>query len=190
MDASLDNYIDLVRDISTECLPPQQAVPLIVKEAERLAGSGVRLNPLQRQPGRGLAHGRHLLYEDPTSDFVVMAMVWPAGADSQPHDHETWGVVAVLEGELEVTEYERGPRGEGLVVTARVTTRPGDVAWVIPPERDLHRMRNTSGRPAITLHTYGRAIETCHAYDERSGERRLVRPEYSTRPEPWLRVVV
>lgn len=187
MDASLENYIDLVRDISTECLPPQQAVPLIVKEAERLAGSGVRLDPLQRQPGRGLAHGRHLLYEDPTSDFVVVAMVWPAGADSRPHDHDTWGVVAVLEGELEVTEYDRAPSGDGLAVTARVTTRPGDVAWVIPPERDLHRMRNTSGQPAITLHTYGRSIASCHAYDERSGERTVVTPVYSTTPAAMAR---
>ena len=189
MNTHLDRYIELVRDISSECLPPQQAVKLIAQEAAELAQTGMMLPQELRDPGEGPGHARHLIYEDATSDFVVVAMVWPAGADSLPHDHETWGVVAILEGELEITEYEGSVPGAPLRTRQTMIARAGDVDWVVPPERDLHRMRNLTGSIAISLHTYGKAIERCHAFHEATGASHEVRPTYTSVPSSYANAV-
>lgn len=179
MESRLEQYIDLVRDIASESLPAQLSVPMIVAESKKLVAGPVELNHEQRQPAAS-GHGRHLLYSDPTSDFVVMAMVWPAGADSLPHNHDTWGVVAVLEGELEITEYAPPVEGQPLATTGTTTAGPGAVGFVIPPERDLHRMRNNSDRPAITIHTYGQALEQCQTFDEATSTSKTLKPQYTS----------
>ena len=182
MDPRLENYIDLVRDITAESLPDDLMVPLIVQQAKMALAEGFELAPEQKATN-GAHHGRHLLYEDPCTGWVAVAMAWPAGADSQPHDHGTWGVVGVLEGELELTEYEPITDGEKLREKTRFTAGPGDVASVIPPAKDVHRMRNASDSTTITIHVYGQPIESCRAFDAETGESRLLTPTYTSTPE-------
>ncbi len=182
MHPRLEHYIDLVRDITAESLPDDLMVPLIVEQAKEAFREGFDLLPSQKVPD-GAHHGRHLLYEDPCSGCVVIAMAWPAGADSQPHDHGTWGVVGVLEGQLELTEYDVSDDGGGLKETGKVQAGPGDVAYVVPPHKDVHRMRNTSDSTTVTVHVYGKPIESCQAFDLETGATSTITPTYTSRPE-------
>jgi len=182
MDPRLENYVDLVRDITAESLPVDLMVPLIVNQAKMAFAEGFDLPPAQKVPEGG-HHGRHLLYEDPCSGFVVIAMAWPVGGDSQPHDHGTWGVVGVLEGQIELTEYEAASGSGGLKETAKVVAGPGGVAHVLPPNKDIHRMRNVSDSTTVTVHIYGKAIESCQAFDVETGETSTITPTYTSVPE-------
>jgi len=97
-------------------------------------------------------------------------MVWPAGVGGPPHDHGTWGVVSVVEGTVEVSQYEL-VGGASLRELATVEAGPGAVAHVLPPHEDWHRVRNVSSQhPALTLHTYGKDIVKNRVFDEATGK--------------------
>ena len=183
MDPKLEHYIDLVRDISAESLPADHTALAIAEEARRfLASGGCGLPPEMREPDVD-GHGRHLIYGDPCAGFVVTAMVWPAGFEGEIHDHGTWGVVGVLEGELEVVDYHT-PTGPGpLSERGRGRACAGDVATVVPPGRDLHRMSNPTAGTAISIHVYGTEIKACHAYDPVTGATRALEPRWTTQAQ-------
>ena len=114
-------------------------------------------------------------------------MIWPAHADSRPHDHGTWGVVAVLEGDLKVTEYEREDDGSvpgkgRLRQVAELTAGPGTVACALPPHDEHHRLANPTSATTITVHTYGRAIEACNVFDLDTGTYEVLHPTYTSEP--------
>jgi 3-mercaptopropionate dioxygenase len=104
---------------------------------------------------------RHLLYEDPSGLFSVGSYVWRGGQFTPIHDHRCWGVVAVLEGSLENQEFDVMPLG--MMMTSRQRIEPGDVVWMSPKVRDIHRMGNPGqAEIAISIHVYGaRLTEVC-----------------------------
>ncbi|MEM9803148.1 MAG: cysteine dioxygenase family protein, partial [Planctomycetota bacterium] len=160
-------------------LPDDLMLPLLVEQAQEAVARGLRL-PDEVCFARDAKQGRHLLYEDESTGFVVVGMVWPSGADSEPHDHGTWGVAAVLEGELEITEYRRASLDDGLAVMDRFVARRGDVAVVLPPDRELHRIRSVSDGVSISLHVYGESIEACQIIDAQTGVSEPIAPTYLT----------
>lgn len=186
MDARLKSYVERVRAITSSGLAPRSTVQAVQAEAERLFAQGFELEPEQcLAPEQG--YGRHLLHEDPETGFVVIAMVWPPHADSRPHDHRTWGVVGVLQGDLHVTGYEREDDGSvpgraRLRPTGELTAPPGAVAHVLPPHDEFHRLANPSDGTTITVHTYGRPIEACTVFDLETGTCEEVHPSYTSTP--------
>lgn len=155
--------------------------------ASTLVAEPLNLTAEQRQlPAEG--YGRNLLYRDVDMGFVVIAMVWPPGIQGLPHDHGTWGVVVVAEGEVELTDYgatSLDPKGERLRLreTSRVIGQRGSTAYVLPPDHDVHRVRNASQtEPAVSIHTYGRDITRCRVVDPTSGRVTWIEPQYHTLP--------
>jgi len=145
--------------------------------AAALVAEPLELRPDQRVlPAAG--YGRNLLYEDPDYGFVVLAMVWPGGISGSPHDHGTWGVVAVAEGQVEVEDYAVVDAGERWELASRGTIVGGigATATVLPPDHDVHRVGNAApDRVAVSIHTYGRSLGPCRVIDP-SGEVRWVEP--------------
>lgn len=180
MDPRLDNFIDMLRDLSAEQFSDDHMVRAVVEETRTFLEGGCDIDPAQREAD-GESHGRHLIYEDPCADFVVTAMAWPAGYRGAIHDHPTWGVVGVLEGQLEVTEYEAAEGGP-LRETARFVAGPGAVGTVLPPGKDLHRMCNVGDGPALSIHVYGRAIARCRSYDQATGASEAIETRWTSVP--------
>lgn len=96
----------------------------------------------------------HILYSEPGGTFSIVALVWRPGQVTPIHDHVTWCVFGVVQGEereeLFVLDEERGC----LVAAGARTNREGDVSGFAPPG-DIHRVRNVGHRTAISLHVYG-----------------------------------
>lgn len=145
-----------------------------------------------QQKGNFTSYGRNLLVRDTEHGFVVLAMVWPPGTGSPAHDHgvSTWGVVSVVDGELEVTNYERRDDGSEhlhaeLVPVLTVTgnfhgfapkkkfsdvrnvfpAHKGSVGHVIQPWNDIHAIFNRSTTQSISIHTYAREPVEFHRYN-------------------------
>lgn len=178
MDAALSRYISSVRDICGQHLSLPTRVDRIREAAGRLVSDGIRLSEQERYfPPTG--YGRNLLWRDPDHGFVVIAMVWPANTIGSPHDHMTWGVVAVAEGELDIVNYRRDDDGSvsGKAVLherERFTGKTGGIGYVLPPHEDIHEISNRGTRQAISIHTYGRDIRRCHAFDLKTGDVKFV----------------
>lgn len=175
LDPRLARYIDQVRAIAAQPLSEAAKLRRVRDAAAQLVSRPVELSPEDRRvPARG--YGRNLLHKDPETGFVVIAMVWPAGQGGPPHDHGCWGVVAVAEGQVDVTNYEREDDGRDParavlrpVGTLRAT--PGAVAWVLPPHEDFHSVVNPSQeRAAVTIHTYGREPHDFNRVDLATGQ--------------------
>lgn len=101
----------------------------------------------------------NLLHAEPDGSFSIMAMVWLPGQVTPIHDHVTWcvtGVVAGVEYE-ELYAVETAGAEEYLVKIGDNANRPGEVASFAPPG-DIHRVRNSGDRTAISVHIYGTDI--------------------------------
>lgn len=182
----LRRYVARVRSIVERPLSMAAQVRLIEEAAARLLEDGFELDPDDRlTPAEG--YGRNLLYRDGDHGFVVVAMVWPPGTGGLPHDHGIWGVVAVTEGELEITDFEREDDGSDverakLVPRANVRAIPGTVTHVLPPHDDHHALRNPSeDTTAVSVHTYGRDLRECRVFDLDTQRSEVVELEYTNR---------
>ncbi len=125
-----------------------------------------------RVPLSHKAYSKYLLYKAEDDSFIVVAMVWRPGATTPIHDHQTWGVIGVLQGREEETRYDKIDDGSVLGhaeirKAASISHGPGEVSVCCLPQYDIHSVKNIGDEVAISIHTYGgdqSSIESC-AYD-------------------------
>jgi predicted metal-dependent enzyme (double-stranded beta helix superfamily) len=91
----------------------------------------------------------HPLHIEPDGSFSVIALVWRPGQVTRIHDHLTWCVFGVIQG----VEHEELFDSE-LNRIGSSDNRVGDVSGFAPPG-DIHRVHNTAGTTAISIHVYG-----------------------------------
>jgi predicted metal-dependent enzyme (double-stranded beta helix superfamily) len=183
LDPRLAAYVEEVRAPAREPLSVPARLRRVREAAVQLAAGPVSIAAEDRRVRAG-SYGRNLLYHDAETGFVVLAMVWPPRTGAAPHDHGTWGTVAVVEGAVEVTNFEReddGSRPDLAVLRplGTVHAERGAVATVLPPHEDFHAVFNASpDRTAITIHTYGAEPVEFHRVLLATGEVTLGRLEY------------
>jgi predicted metal-dependent enzyme (double-stranded beta helix superfamily) len=156
---SLKEFVaDLDRITSRESAPEA-----ITAEIAPLLGRLVK-NPEAIPPGfRGRApdggRGRFMLHRAPR--FNITSVVWRPGDRAGAHNHETWGVIGVVDNEIEETRYRvlDGPEGRAALQVQSVTRhRPGAVSRLVPPEDEVHAMHNPTTRDTVEIHVYGRDL--------------------------------
>ncbi|HEX2173818.1 MAG TPA: cysteine dioxygenase family protein, partial [Dehalococcoidia bacterium] len=89
-----------------------------------------------------------LLYLAPDGKLSVRAVVFPEGKPTPIHDHLTWGMVGVYEGQEREGRYQRVDDGsrEGyaqLIDLGKTIYQPGQVTSFIPPN-DIHTVEAVS----------------------------------------------
>jgi predicted metal-dependent enzyme (double-stranded beta helix superfamily) len=105
------------------------------------------------------ARGRYMLHRAPR--FNVTAVVWRPGDTAGCHNHETWGVIGVIDNEIEETRYHvtEQPGGRAAIEVKSVTRYgPGAVSCLLPGEDEVHGMRNLSDRDTVEIHVYGKDL--------------------------------
>lgn len=163
----LDDVIVLA-DIAMASNHPQRIVPALV---EGLRGALVEVGPLPAWLLTADADAllRRELYRSPQFDYQIIAITWAPGQGSGVHDHaDTWGVEAVLRGQLEVVDYRIAGRHKAALTELRPADhRPlpaGSVIGLLPPH-DLHSCRNAGKRDiAVSLHIYGKQLKEVVRY--------------------------
>ena len=128
------------------------------------------LHPENRE-GDPESYCQHILHVEPDGSFSVVCLVWLPHQVTPIHDHVSWCVVGVHEGE-EAEERFRvgGDSGESHLELEGTGVNPeGLVVWLSPPG-DIHRVRNTGDGKTISLHVYGADISVLrtsirHEYD-------------------------
>ena len=118
------------------------------------------------------SYARRLLHRNPKLGYTVVVMTWGPGQQTSLHDHAgIWCVECVIEGELDVTQYDLLEESESGCRFNRVNhTRAGvgNVGCLIPPY-EYHVLANAlSDRKSMTVHVYGGEMEYCNLYEPRN----------------------
>lgn len=126
---------------------------------------------------------RHLLHRDANNRFVVLALVWMPGQMTPVHDHSCWGVMGLIQNMLEEVCYDRLDDGKRpdyaeLEQSRGTDVGQGGVAYLLPPYEEIHRIGNTSDKPTISLHVYGRDLDEVNVFDPVSGKVNPMRIKY------------
>ena len=168
----LDDVIVLA-DIAMASNHPHKIVPALV---DGLRGALAEVGALPALLLETASDGpvRRELYRSAGFGYQVIAIAWAPGQGSGVHDHaDTWGVEAVLRGELEVLDYRIGGRHKALTELRPADHRrlpAGSVIGLLPPH-DLHACRNAAKRGVtVSLHVYGKHLQevTRYAHAEES----------------------
>jgi predicted metal-dependent enzyme (double-stranded beta helix superfamily) len=155
----------------TERVAPLLARLVVIRDA---------VPPRFRQGPVDGGRGRYLLHRAP--HFNVSSVIWRPGDYAAPHNHETWGVIGVIENEIEETRYRlsRDPTGAArLVVTQVLHHRPGAVSRLVPGD-EIHAMRNGTDRDTLEIHVYGKDLVGLRrrSWEADGTEKPLVSPKY------------
>src|SRR3954469_5323686 len=126
---------------------PETAVLVAEQLSRHLPTPGV-LTPEQRL-GSPDGYRSHTLHVEPDGSFSIIAVVWRPGQVTRIHDHVTWCVFGVIQG----VEHEE-LFDEDLNLIGTSDNHVGDVSGFAPPG-DMHRVHNTTGTTAISIHIYG-----------------------------------
>ncbi len=116
------------------------------------------LTPDQLEPDE-IKYRQHILHVEPDGSFSIVALVWLPGQATCVHDHVSWCVVGVHQGEEHETVYEiaGGEADPHLVATGHSVSAAGTVCALVPPG-DIHRVANGGRDLAVSLHIYGADI--------------------------------
>ena len=131
-------------------------------------------------------YARNLVYDAPDRNLSLYTLVWSPGQWTPIHDHGSWGVVGVLEGVLEERNYVRttpdGAADEGihLVRGGVILLGRGAVTSFVPNPDHIHVTGVPEERPrAVSLHLYGRTMNSFNIYDLGAGTRRRMLVEHN-----------
>ncbi len=181
MHPSLEEFIAASRAASETNADPADCVIAIAPLMQRLIGSAEAfLQPahFRSDPDH---YARNAIYICPTGNLSLFALVWLPGQWTPVHDHGSWGVVGVVRGMLEERAYMAtdGEISSNVGIRLKrggiVLLNPGAVSTFVPNPDHIHMTGVATDRETcVSLHLYGRNMDSFHIYEVAAGTRRLI----------------
>ena len=117
----------------------------------------------------------NLLHMPDDEAYSIIGGVWRPGQSTPIHDHLTWALIGVYEGEERETLFRRIDDGSNLkkAKLEKVNERSNKKGHVtVLGHSGIHRVDNVSLKAAFSIHIYGRDIGNTerHSYDPVTGE--------------------
>lgn len=180
-DYSLDAFIADTNDAVALSSEPADCVEAVAPLLHRLI-NGPRnfLKPghFRTDPDH---YARNAIHVDPDGGPSLYALVWQPGQWTPVHDHGTWGVVGIVQGVLEERNLIRlnpGQEGDSGIELCRggpILLGEGTVTTFVPNPDHIHRTGVPKDRAlTVSLHLYGRTMNTFHVYDVEAGTRKRI----------------
>jgi predicted metal-dependent enzyme (double-stranded beta helix superfamily) len=166
----IDEMETVVRSSSSESEVLRRGRPLV---AQLLANQGSISDKAFRP--RKDRFAMNLLHTPKDKIFSVNGAIWLPGQTTPIHDHLTWAMVGLYDGEERESIFRRtddrsNPKMATLeLASVRVNTR-GHITTL--GGAGIHRIDNVSARPSKSIHVYGLDIGNAerHSYDPVTGE--------------------
>jgi predicted metal-dependent enzyme (double-stranded beta helix superfamily) len=124
---------------------------------------------------------RNAIYISDDESLSLYALVWLPGQWTPVHDHGSWGVVGVVRGMLEERSFMaadgeiRSNSGIKLKRGGIILLDHGSVTTFVPNPDHIHMTGVAPERErVVSLHLYGRNMNSFHVYDVAAGTRRLI----------------
>jgi predicted metal-dependent enzyme (double-stranded beta helix superfamily) len=166
----LNDLVRSVRDVLALEREPGQMARWAGGALRPLLGSAGLLTPEQREPDPN-HYRQHILHAEEDGRFSIVALVWLPGQSTSVHDHVSWCVVGIHQGEEREVSYqvEEADGERYLLPTGESAHRVGSVS-VLQPPGDIHTVYNPGPELAISIHIYGADVRKLgtsirHRYD-------------------------
>ena len=155
---SLTTLIEPVRGTVRSGAPASEAAEAVARHLSSYLDGGPRLPELYRRADPG-EYTQHVMHVEPDGSFSIVALVWLPGQCTPIHDHVSWCVTGVYEGQEREERFELDDASESaqLRPVADVVNPAGSVCGFAPPG-DIHRVRNCCDALTISFHIYGADI--------------------------------
>lgn len=177
----LDEFISDCSSVAARHCDPADCVMAVAPLMERLLDgdrSFLRPEHVRSDPNH---YARNAIYISKDEQLSLFALVWLPGQWTPVHDHGSWGVVGVLQGVLE----ERALMAVDGEITANhgirlkrggiLLLKEKSISTFVPNPDHIHVTGVPETRAmAVTLHLYGRNMNSFHIYDVEKGTRCLV----------------
>jgi predicted metal-dependent enzyme (double-stranded beta helix superfamily) len=189
MSAPLNRFIAACRDIIAEAPDAADRVTAIAPRMFDLLRDAPNFLRPEHYRDDAAHYARNAIYICPDGELSLFALVWLPGQWTPVHDHGSWGVVGVVEGLLEERAYMSadgdisGDTGIRLRRGGVVLLNPGAVTTFVPNPDHIHMTGvGTQRARCVSLHLYGRNMDSFHVYDVPAGTRKLINvPHYQAK---------
>lgn len=177
LEAFIQQAVESVRDLREPADCVLALAPLMFDLVER-AGTFLEPKHYRSDPAH---YARNLVYDAPDGSLSLYTLVWLPGQWTPVHDHGSWGVVGVLDGVLEERNFVRltpdrgADEGIELARGGVILLGRGAVTSFVPNPDHIHVTGVPAERPAaVSLHLYGRMMNSFNTYDVAAGTRRRI----------------
>ncbi len=171
---TLPRFIEEAESVVRSAPPEPDILRQLKAAMERLLQTPGAVPPEAFTP-RQDRFANNLLYRPKDRVFSIMGGNWAPGQTTPIHDHLTWAVVGVVEGQERESIYRRtddgsDPTRASLELASARVNEAGHVT--VLSHTGIHRIDNVSPRPSCSIHVYGRDIGELerHAYNPVTGE--------------------
>jgi predicted metal-dependent enzyme (double-stranded beta helix superfamily) len=187
---SLSAFVDEIEALLDEEQNASAIAQGVRGRLPRLLADPSFLLPRYREPDPA-RYRTHVVTVAPSKRFSVVAMVWLPGQQTAIHDHVTWCVVGVLQGLEREQRFELRERGgdRWLRPLGEENVAPGETTAAVPPDENIHRVRNAGSTIAYSIHIYGADISTLGTSINECFDELPIRPDdTSGRTVAWRKV--
>ena len=136
---TLEQFVADLDRITTRETAPEAITTQIAPLLGRLVANPDAIPARFRGRAPDGGRGRFMLHRAPR--FNVTAVVWRPGDRAAAHNHETWGVIGVIDNEIEETRYRVTEHAGGnatVAVTSVTRHGAGAVSRLVPPTDEVH----------------------------------------------------
>ena len=173
---SLDHFLGELRRISAGMITKSELCELLTRYTVDPADLEPYYHWLTER------HTRNLIYRNDRIELMVLC--WPEGAETPPHTHNgQLGWMAMVNGTLTVENYRfvvcNKPENQQVVgidclagateiTLERLTSEtcePGGPLNTVDKTQTIHRISNSGGGRAVSLHIYSLPIDSCVVFD-------------------------
>ena len=181
MDQALDRFIADAHAVITQHEEAAERVTMIAPLMRRLLNSARSFLQPDHFRSNPQHYERNAIHFSPDGNLSLFALVWLPGQWTPVHDHGSWGVVGIVQGLLEERSYMAidgeivRDTGIRLRRGGVILLNPGSVTSFVPNPDHIHMTGVAAeGETCVSLHLYGRIMNSFHTYDVAAGTRRLI----------------
>jgi predicted metal-dependent enzyme (double-stranded beta helix superfamily) len=180
-ESRLQSFIDTCSACTGRNPEPADAVQAIAPHMHALLETAESFLKPEHLRADAAHYSRNAIFIAPDSSMSLYAIVWTPGQWTPVHDHGSWGVVGVLRGILYERSYIRADvdRGRDDGIDLRrggvLLLTPGTVTSFVPNPDHIHVTGvPQDAAPVVSLHLYGRNMDSFHIYDVATRRRQRV----------------
>ncbi|MEM9276228.1 MAG: cupin [Cyanobacteria bacterium P01_F01_bin.143] len=152
----LYRFLTDLEDVLLTISDDRDRLKAIFPLVRKLLMSSYWLQMEYREPNPETGWSVKTLYKEVDYPITIQTVTWLPGNVSPIHNHATWGIVAIMDGQEKNRFWQRSPDAEHphkIKLIDEYTFIPGDIVGLMPDA--IHSVEPLGEEPAITFNIYG-----------------------------------